>query len=223
LGQEIGGQHRSSEGATPRPRIQALSDLIFGLALSIGALTLVGRQPASAQELIFALALYAFSFMILIRVWQVYSSITSILPSETSLLVDLNLVLLFFVSIEPYLFNELFALGGAMYPLVSGTYAVDLAAMFLILAFFAHTLIDEDRKLIPKSLLGRYRVMRNVNLVVAAIFAISIVPFFGDTVVLYSQSAGATYVLTLRSVIWIGVLFVGWGGRLFGERRRPSA
>jgi hypothetical protein len=30
---------------TPKSRIESLSDLIFGLALSIGALTLIGKPP----------------------------------------------------------------------------------------------------------------------------------------------------------------------------------
>ena len=75
-----------------RPRIQRLSVLIFGLALSISALTLVGKQPTTNEELGFYLGLYAFSFLILISVWRVYSSVSSILPSETPFLVDLNIV-----------------------------------------------------------------------------------------------------------------------------------
>jgi len=218
LAKESSSLQGSTGSIRPRPRIQTLSDLIFGLALSIGALTLVGQQPTSISQLGVALALYAFSFMILIRVWLIYSSITSVLPAETSFLVNLNVLLLFFVSIEPYLFNELFVPNGALYLDVSSLYGADVAAMFFILAFFAHSLVDEDKKLIPKELLGRYRFARNVNIVIALIFAVSLVPVFGSTVVAAAVSNGTTYDFTARSVLWILVLVVGWGGRFVGGR-----
>jgi uncharacterized membrane protein len=160
-----------------RPRIQSLSDLIFGLALSISALTLISQQPATTQQLMASIGLYGFSFLILISVWRLYSSITSILPTETLGLTDLNIVLLFTVSIEPYLFNELFALKGAMFYNVSNIYALDLAAMFLILAFFHHSLANEEKKLVPKSLLGRYRLGRNMSLSITAVFIVSTTHF----------------------------------------------
>ena len=221
LAQESSSQRSGSGGAVPRPRIQSLSDLIFGLALSIGALTLVGQQPTSTQQLGLALGLYGFSFLILIRVWQLYSSVTSVLQAETSLLVNLNIILLFFVSVEPYRFNELFALGGTIYSSVSAIYAADLAAMFLILAFFTHSLVDEEKNLIPKYLLHKYRVSRNLTLFVALMFVVSLAPFMGDTSVLTYQSAGLSYDLTLRSIVWIATLFVGLVGRALGGTGTP--
>jgi len=199
-----------------------LSDLIFGLALSIGALTLVGQQPSTTQQLGLALVLYGFSFLILIRVWQLYSSVTSVLQAETSLLVNLNIILLFFVSIEPYLFNELFALGGTLYGSVSAIYAADLAAMFFILAFFTHSLVDEEKKLIPRTLLHKYRVSRNLTLVVALMFFVTLAPFMGDTTLLAYQFAGISYFITLRSAVWIAALFMGLVGRVLGGTKSPS-
>lgn len=153
-----------------------------------------------------------------------YSFATSALPAETSLLINLNILLLFFVSIEPYLFNELFANGGALYSSVSGVYAADLAAMFFILAFFTHSLVDEEKNLVPKNLLSRYRFSRNLSLFVALMFVVSLAPLMGDTTILAYQSGGASAVITLRSVIWIATLFVGMGGRALGRARtRPDA
>jgi uncharacterized membrane protein len=188
--------------------------MIFGLALSISALTLVGKQPANNEALSFSLGLYAFSFLILISVWQVYSSVTSILPSETAILVDLNVVLLFLVSIEPYLFNQLFTLQGPMLLNASGLYSLDLAGMFFIIAFFDHSLADEERHLVPRDQLRKYKSGRNFTLVVAAVFAISVLPFFGDTVVFLSSSAAGTYSFTLRSAMWILGLLLAWGRRI---------
>ena len=42
-------------GFLPRPHIQTLSDLIFGLALSIGAITLIGQLPTNATEVFVAI------------------------------------------------------------------------------------------------------------------------------------------------------------------------
>jgi len=204
----------STSPSTPRPRIQGLSDLVFGLALSISALTLIGQQPTTTEQFGFSLALYGFSFIILIGVWQLYSTVTSILPAETSVLVDLNVVLLFLVSIEPYLFNELFVAKGGLTVPVSGAYSVDLAAMFFILAFFLNSLASEDKHLVPKVLIGRFKLRRNMVLLAALTFAVSIYPYFGDTTVATVMSGGVPYYFTLRSVLWLAALFLSWGRRL---------
>ena len=203
--------------AAPKPRILTLSDLIFGLALSISALTLIGHQPTSATELFASLGLYGFSFLIVISVWRLYSSITSILPSETSWLMGLTYVMLFLVSIEPYLFNELFAVT-TFGDVISDVYACDLAVMFIILAAFNHALANEERNLVAKSLLRHFRMSRNLCLVVAAIFLVSTVPALGSTYLFSSSSGGTTIGLTIRSVLWIASLFVGWT-RLFILRK----
>jgi uncharacterized membrane protein len=196
----------------PRPRIQSLSDLIFGLALSISALTLIGQQPSTFDQLMVSLGLYAFSFLLLISVWHRYSSIMSILPVETPGLTDLNILLLFMVSIEPYLFNELFTSNGKMFYSVSIIYSLDFAAMMLIIAFFDHSLADEEKKLVPKKLLRRYKFSRNFSLLMAAIFIISAVPFFGYTTL---------YNAPIRVILWIAALLFGWGRRSL-ERRIKS-
>ena len=198
--------------ALPKPRILSLSDLIFGLALSISALTLIGHQPTTAGQFFTSLGLYAFSFLILITVWRLYSSTTSILPSETSLLTGLTYVLLFLVSVEPYLFNELFA-STTFADIVSSVYAYDVAVMFLILAVFNHTLASEERNLVSRSLTGKHRRSRNFCLLVAAIFIVSAVPPLGSTVVL-NYTSGGTYELTARTLLWILSLFVGYARRV---------
>ena len=219
---EAPSQRAVPAATMPRPRIQTLSDLIFGLALSISALTLVGQQPTNMSDLGFALGLYGFSFLVLISVWRLYSMITSVLPSEGSMLLNLNILLLFFVSIEPYLFNELFAGRSGMYLGVSGLYGLDLAAMFFIIAFFTHSLVNEEKNLVPKSLLGRYRAERDITLIVAILFTVSVIPFFGTTTPFVLYSGGNEFDFTIRSLIWIVCLFFGWGMRSVNSRRTPA-
>jgi len=84
----------------PRPRIQSLSDLIFGLALSIGALNLISNKPADTQALFGNIATFGFSFLILIFVWFRYTEIMSVLPVETTRTRALNTVMLFLVAMS---------------------------------------------------------------------------------------------------------------------------
>jgi uncharacterized membrane protein len=200
----------------PRPRIQTLSDLIFGLALSIGALTLIGAQPASFLAVSEALLFYGFSFLVLIGVWRSYSTILSVLPVETEFLTSLNIVLLFTVSIEPYLFNQLFTVTGDFWNNISVIYAVDLAVMFLILAFFSNSLAKEETGLVAKGFLRRFRFERNYDLVAASIFAVSALPIFQ-----FTFPIGAATV-PVRAFIWIGALLLGMARRLFPSMKQTN-
>jgi uncharacterized membrane protein len=212
---EVCDMSEAPQAFKPRPRIQSLSDLIFGLALSISALTMIGHQPATFEALMISLGLYGFSFLILISVWRLYSSIMSVLPTETSGLTDVNILLLFMVSVEPYLFNELFASSGIMLYNVSNIYALDLAAMLLIIAFFEHSLADEEKNLVPRNLLKRYKLSRNLSLLIAAVFIVSTAPFFGYTTVFKVTTGGLSISLDLRATLWIVALLVGWSRRFF--------
>lgn len=201
-------------GFKPRPRIQTLSDLIFGLALSIGALSLISQQPTSFGAVVTSLFFYSFSFLVLVNVWRSYSTILSALPVETELLTNLNILLLFIVSIEPYLFNQLFTATGTFWSGVSMLYAADLAVMFLILGFFNYSLAKEEKNLVPKNYLRKFRFDRNYDFVVAAIFISSIVPFFEYNI----QVAGRG--VPLRVFIWITALVFGLVRRLVFSRRK---
>lgn len=204
----------SGEGISRR-RIQSLSDLIFGLALSISALVLVGHQPSNDQQFFFSLALYGFSFLILINVWRIYSRSTSALPVETHGVIQLNVVLLFCVSAMPYLFNELFATSGDLAQAVSSTFAADISGMFFILAYFSNTLATEEKHLVPKGSLARYKSERNRNLIMGSLFVVSILPFFGVTTIISITSGSSTSDITLRHLIWFVGLALSYALRLF--------
>ena len=197
----------------PRPRIQGLSDLIFGLALSIGAIQLVTTQsiPHDQGQLLSTLGAFGFSFLILISVWNRYTIVMSVMPVETTFLVRLNMLLLFLVVVEPYLFN-LMIIGGLASPIgaqVSSYYGIDLGGMNLILAYFTHALTLEDKKLIPREMIRRFKVTRDVLVVVGALFLYSDFPPF------WSLFVGGTPV---RVIIWLIALPVAWASRLFSNR-----
>jgi uncharacterized membrane protein len=196
-------------GFKPRPRIQTLSDLIFGLALSIGALSLIGQQPTDFQAILGSLLFYSFSFLVLVSVWRSYSTILSFLPVETESLTSLNILLLFTVSIEPYLFNQLFFTNGTLWNSVSILYAVDLAVMFVVIAFFNNSLSKEGKNLAPENYIKKYRSDRNYDIFTAGIFIVSALPIFEITVV-HVGSHG----LPVRVFLWIAALILGFVRRL---------
>jgi uncharacterized membrane protein len=186
-----------------RPRIESLSDIIFGLALAISTIPLISRIPAKPFGILIDISEFGFSFLILISVWLTYTNIMSVLPVEDSTTVTLNLVLLFLVSIEPYLFylNITFDLltHEAFLNYASMLYALDMTGLMLILALFTNQLAKEERGLLPKESLARYRRVKNTLFVSAALFAITILPLFW-TVKLWNQS--------IRFYFWFIPLFL---------------
>jgi hypothetical protein len=165
-----------------RPRIESLSDIIFGLALAISTIPLISRLPAKPLGIFIDISEFGFGFLILISVWLSYTNIMSVLPMEDSTTVTLNLVLLFLVSIEPYLFylNITFDLltHEIFLNYASIMYALDMTGLMLILALFTHQLTTEERGLVPKDSLAKYTRVRNTLFVSAALFAITMLPVF---------------------------------------------
>jgi uncharacterized membrane protein len=218
LTNENGSQHDRSIETVPRPRIQVLSDLIFGLALSIGAVTLLSEKPSSFAELVVSLLGFGWAFFILALVWLRYTRIMSVLPVETGEMIGVNMLLLFLVSLEPYLYNLITVSFGSLpgqldSGITTALYAIDMGSMFLILAYFTHMLTIEERRLIPKTLLRSYRLQRDTTIVSAALFLVSTLPVFWSLVVLGLQ---------VRFILWMGT-FVAWIARRGIERRRKRS
>ncbi len=169
--------------AKPRPRIESLSDMIFGLALSVGAITLVSSPPTTVPSILGDIGTFGFSFLVLINIWLRYTKVMSALPLESQRVIDLNILLLFLVSVEPFLFNLVnkppqVANPGAFENATSSLYGLDLGVMFLILGVFTFILADEERKLIPDDLTAQFRKEAYGYLLAASCFFVSILPFF---------------------------------------------
>ena len=183
----------------PRPRIESLSDLIFGLALSVGSLALVANPPRTGGALISDVATFGFTFLILISVWFDYTRIMSVMPLNERRTVTLNTLLLFTVSLEPFLFLQLQASGisEAFFQVASQAYAVDLGLMMAILASFTGSLaVDSTVHLEPRYREG-FRKESITRFVVAGIFFLSAVPVFGE----YTVGIGSFHE-PLRILMW---------------------
>lgn len=191
-------------------RIEDLTDLVFGLALSIGAIALINRSENDVSDVLVGLFWFTFSFLILISVWISYSRIISRLRIETSGLLVLNVALLLLVTIEPYLLNVMaLDVNSQNYPdLLDGAsmlYALDLGGIWLIMAGFNHQAFRqraEDRVV--------FIAARNSRLIDAIVFLISVLPIFW-TVTLFD--------LPLRFLLWYMTIPLGLAGHRYLMKR----
>ena len=163
-----------------RVRIESLSDLVFGLALSIGSLTLIGKLPQTAQDLATDIVLFGFSFLIVVLIWTGYTRTMAILSVDVRGAFILNLALLFGVALEPFLFYVLQS-QTAILDIVSEAYALDIGAMSLILGVMVYLALSEekrmkDRKIHP-ILLKRLNRILIADIVAGSTFFISALPF----------------------------------------------
>src|SRR5205809_3730476 len=90
----------------PRPRIESLADLIFGLSLAIDAIALLPTSATTPGDMNSRILIFSFAFLFLITAWLLYTTYMSVLPVDTQLVTFLNVVLLLFVALIPYLLNN---------------------------------------------------------------------------------------------------------------------
>ena len=184
--------------------------MVFGLALSLGALLLVNLPLGTPNELYFGLAMFGFSFLILVTVWYRYASIMGTLPMETRGIVVLNLVLLFVVAIEPYLLYvlALHATSAVGEP-ASVLYALDLAAMNTILGGFMHVLSREEKRLVSPASRRKMRVNRNFAFASGIVFLVTALPVFWTWIWIPGVPS--------RVLIWLLTLPAAWIVRLLNR------
>ena len=143
----------------------------------------------------------------------------SVLPVETSGTMFLNVVMLFLVSVEPYLLS-LLVFGSfqvarvAVLIFASEAYALDLAGLNFIMGLFAHQLTVEERKLIEPELVGQYRRIRNVLFLAALLFVVSVFPFFWSWEILGTP---------VRFYLWYATLAIIWISRMKGGLRKSGS
>ena len=203
---------QSSVGVRPRPRIETLADLVFGLSLSIGSIALIANPPKSAGEITTHILAFAYTFFVLITAWLIYTTYMSVLPVETRTVTFLNVGLLLLVAIVPYLLNGVEVANPAltldevsMIQNYSSTlFALDLGGILLILATFAHVISLEEKKLVSPELVTLFRNGRNRMAFLAALTLISIAPEFWEWTL---------FGVPIRLYLWYPPLISYWVGR----------
>src|SRR6266568_3015281 len=185
-------QHRHA-----RPRLETLSDLIYGLSLSIVSISLVitNSTQSNAIDIDRNILEFLFVFLILITSWIIYTSDMSVLPMETRLVTMLNVVLLMLVAIFPYLFDQAVSAfnSSSVQNYASILFTGDYTGTLVIMAVFAHIIAQEEEHLVDGEIMIRFRRARNRLGILAVVVLVSLaVPW--DWIFLGVQ---------IRLLIWI--------------------
>lgn len=176
--------------------IEKLSTAVFGFALAVGALSLTKANPETTGEVIGGLVFFSLSFVILVVIWWGTSDIMQKIDQGKSVTIFLNILLLFFVAIEPYLLNILNS-NAQLFPLSSTLYAIDMAFLMTISAALCHILIKENKTTFTVKQLKHFTIGRNYQFICAGLFFISILPQFLEL------SIGG---ISVRALIWFATL-----------------
>jgi len=168
-----------------KAEIESLSNLVFGLAISIGGLALIIVQiPTTTAELLKEMLWFSVGFVLLITIWFNYTRAMAEITIETPLEFVLNIVILLLVSLEPFLLNVLAfdrqdtQSARATVELASALFAVVIATIMIVLAIYYHWIMEDkrERNEVHKALENRHR--RDLRLIDASIFLISSLPIF---------------------------------------------
>jgi uncharacterized membrane protein len=150
---------------------------------------------------------FGFSFLILISVWLRYTAMVTALPGdglETGAMMLLNILLLFFVSIEPYLLSIVsfgpVAANPVMLEFTSQVYAIDLTGLTGILGLFAHILVRREGLLKPESV-DADKLVRSMQLVSAGLFGLSVLPIFWSWMILGTPMRFYLWYVTLACIL----------------------
>jgi uncharacterized membrane protein len=174
--------------------IEKLTTAVFGFALAVGALSLTAANPETIADVVEGLVLFSLSFLILVVIWWGTSDIMSKIDQGKPVTIFLNIVLLFFVAIEPYLLNILNA-SVELFPLSSTLYAIDMAFLMGLSAALCHILINNATLTTQQR--RHFTIGRNNQFVCAGLFFISILPQFLE------WTLGG---MSVRVLIWFATL-----------------
>ena len=192
--------------------MESLSDLIYGLSLSIGAINLVitNNQSSSASDINKNILQFLFVFIILITSWIIYTSDMSVLPIETRLVQLLNVLLLMLVATIPYLFDQVVSTfnPSSVQDYASILFTADYAGTLFIMAVFSHIIAQEEENLVDGDIMIRMRRVRNRLSLLAIIVVLSIAAPW-DWIVLGVR---------VRLYIWLLPIISFWFNRM---RRSP--
>ncbi len=176
--------------------IEKLTTAVFGFALAVGALSLTAANPETAADIVEGLVLFSLSFLILVVIWWGTSDIMSKINQDKPVIIFLNIVLLFFVAIEPYLLNIL-NISAQLFTLASTLYGIDMAFLMGLSAALCHILIKENKATLTAQQLRYFTIRRTNQFMCAGLFFISLLPQFLEWTL-----AG----MSVRILIWFSTL-----------------
>ncbi len=200
------GPHRR-----PRPRIETLADLIFGLSLGIDSIALIPSSGLTPFDMNVRILGFAFAFLFVITAWLIYTTYASVLPLEERGVTFLNVLLLLLVALIPYLLNSVIIGLNTVGDYSSSLFALDLTGILAILAVFAHILGLEGNHLVPHDSMPLFRSGRDRMVVLAVVMVVSIAPPLWTLRFLD---------VPLRLYVWALPLISYWAGRALRPESR---
>lgn len=184
---------REEESARTKTAISNLSNMIFGLALSLGTFTFITSGFSNLGNVLNNLFIFAFSFILLFFIWIRYTGVFEVMRIDNRMNIVLHGVILFFVVIEPYLYGLMASGSNTFNAATTSLFAFDMTVLMLALGYAYNigiSYIDRSRK----ETIRRYRMRRDSMLVSGTIFAISLIPQL-----LYISVEG----IPVRFILWI--------------------
>ena len=187
-----------------KKKIEDLSNLVFGLALTLGAITLTKPLTDDLGSLINVLVQFGLSFAIIIWIWWIYNNLVTGQELKQKGMVFLNIVLLFLVVVEPFLLTV-----SSTYASGRTAYSVDLGVTLLILAVFTNSAMSDVQMARTEGQRRTLRSNRNLTFACGLLFFASLVPqvIWGD---------GG---FSIQSLMWLSTLFIGVVGRQLRSRK----
>lgn len=190
--------------------IASISDVVFGLALSIGSLILVSKTPQNGYELVQGIYYFGFSFLIVILVWLSFRRIVVDLPDETSATVVVNVALLFCVAIEPFLFYVLVTTS-TVGDDASTAFAFDIGVMMFLLSILDYLLLRERRshavRKLTQDVVDRQGRSILLHLATGSIYLVSAFPLFWTVTI---AGSAIRYDLWYFALFWVLAMQAHW-------------
>ena len=205
MSQQQANHERIKRRNQVRLKPDSFSDIIFGLALSIGSLILVQNRVLVWQNFVGDILLFGFSFAVIAMVWLSFSETMRYLSTEIPSVVLLNLMLFFCVVLEPYLFYTLENSQGQLLIVTSDVFALDTGFMFFVLGTLALIVAKQARRYHPNYHSDDLTVLQNMiypRYILAALCLLSVDPF------LWVSTPLPTPFDHLRFILWISSLAV---------------
>jgi hypothetical protein len=147
----------------------------------------------------------------------------SVLRVENTRSRTLNSTLLFLVAVEPYLFNLLnfnSSSGlGSLDDFASIGFAMDLGAIYAIMASLTSVLTKKESRLVAPDLIKRYRHIRNLEIWSATIFFITTIPVFWIVSPPRGLAGGG---VPIRYYAWLTTFPIIRGERIFNRLKKRS-
>lgn len=209
-----------NEPSRTKSRVEGLSDLVFGLALSIGSIALIQHIPQAPGDLISDVLNFGFSFLIIAAIWLGYTRIVSFLSVETSGTLLLKFAVLFCVALEPFLYYVFQTTAFAFLDFSSAAFALDTGAMMGLLSGMMYIVIYQDTRgkihTVPRRMIRRFRVSMIAQAIGAAIFLFSVSGIFWIRIPIFGY---------LRFLMWyisLAIFFASRGITSWREKRKPN-